>query len=283
MPSHEVKAVVLHVYNWLKARRPVIKGEKLGNRQLCVEATGFSENVICSIVKEANRNGGSLSDEAPPRKTRAVRPGKEFILEKLMSFCDEGNLNGYPISARKMKNMLFEKHGITISKPTICRWLGGTTYRFSKGDRRNILHNSPANVAYRHCYLGRRLANLNSSDVPIKPEVFLDESYCHLSHIRGETWVKRGGVVYTRGRAPMLVMFGAICVFERDGRSEGRIVDGSLAIWDPKRRHNEMDVPEAVASAGLIPDMNDYHGNFNSAIFEGIFESLCKKVSHHSK
>ena len=72
----------------------------------------------------------------------------------------------------------------------------------------------------------------------------------------------------------MLVMFGAICVQNTPEGLKGAIVDGSLAIWNPKLRRPGNDIPDVVVNAGLLPDTADYHAN----IFEDIFRSLCEKV-----
>uniref|UniRef100_U9U7A7 Uncharacterized protein n=1 Tax=Rhizophagus irregularis (strain DAOM 181602 / DAOM 197198 / MUCL 43194) TaxID=747089 RepID=U9U7A7_RHIID len=81
-------------------------------------------------------------------------------------------------------------------------------------ERRNILHESPNNVAFRCRYLRFRFANLEGqNDVPHRPEVFLDESYCHLHHISRNTWVPHQGVVLSPGHGPLVVIFEAIIVF----------------------------------------------------------------------
>jgi hypothetical protein len=68
--------------------------------------------------------------------------------------------------------------------------LHSLSYYYEQGERRNILHELPNNVAFCCRYLRFRFANLKgNNDVPCHPEVFLDESYCHLHHISCNTWV----------------------------------------------------------------------------------------------
>ncbi|UZO29622.1 uncharacterized protein OCT59_023086 [Rhizophagus irregularis] len=111
-----------------------------------------------------------------------------------------------------------------------------STVILRQGERRNILHESPNNVAYRCRYLRFRFANLEGkNDVPRHPEVFLDESYCHLHHTSRNTWVPHQGVVLAPGHGPLVVIFGAIIVF-RNGSSNklhGELVPNSVHIWDP--------------------------------------------------
>ncbi|CAB4394660.1 unnamed protein product [Rhizophagus irregularis] len=86
--------------------------------------------------------------------------------------------------------------------------------QLSTGERRNILHELPNNVAYRCHYLRFHFANLEGkNDVPCCPEVFLDESYYHLHHTSRNTWVPHQGVVLAPGHGPLVVIFGAIIVF----------------------------------------------------------------------
>ncbi|KAG0026910.1 hypothetical protein BGZ83_005362, partial [Gryganskiella cystojenkinii] len=47
----------------------------------------------------------------------------------------------------------------------------------------------------------------------------------------------------------------------------------------PKEGQEAWDIiPPVVVEAGLAPDDRDYHGNFNSEIFETLFEALCQDL-----
>ncbi|CAB4413551.1 unnamed protein product [Rhizophagus irregularis] len=134
----------------------------------------------------------------------------------------------------------------------LLRVLHRLEYYFGQGDCRNILHESPNNVAYRCRYLCFHFANLeDNNDVPRHPEVFLDESYCYLHHTSRNTWVPHQGVILVPGHGPLVVIFGAIVVF-RNG-SSNKLYDANIA-----------------------PNQVDYHGNFNAEIFEDLFSTLCK-------
>lgn len=166
-------------------------------------------------------------------------------------------------------------------------------FYYGQGERRNILHESPNNIAFRCRYLRYRFANLEGkNDVPRRPEVFLDESYCHLHHNTRKTWVPHQGVVLTPGHGPLVVIFGAIIVF-RNGSSNklhGELVPNSVHIWDPtikppgsrgRKRNNAeewSDVPDVVKEANIVPNQVDYHGNFTAEIFEDLFSTLCKTL-----
>jgi len=62
---------------------------------------------------------------------------------------------------------------------------------------------SAANVAFRAQYLRKKVANLNRRDFPLRPEVFLDETFCNLHHSTQLSWVDEDKVRYTKsGRGP---------------------------------------------------------------------------------
>ncbi|GBC18536.2 hypothetical protein H257_11777 [Rhizophagus irregularis DAOM 181602=DAOM 197198] len=143
--------------------------------------------------------------------------------------------------------------------------------QLSTGERRNILHESPNNVAYRCCYLRFRFANLEGkNDVPRRPEVFLDDTW---------TWSISSN-------------FGAIIVFQNGSSNKlyGELVPNSVHIWDPTikppgnwgRKRNNADewdnIPDVVKDANIMPNQVDYHGNFNAEIFEDLFSTLCKAL-----
>ncbi|CAB4424159.1 unnamed protein product [Rhizophagus irregularis] len=133
---------------------------------------------------------------------------------------------------------------------------------------------------------------MGANKVPTRPEVFLDESYCHLHHTTSRTWVPNHGVVYSPGHGPLIVIFGAIIVM-RNGNSNklfGEIVPNSLLLWDPSikplssrgRRRANADawdnVPDIIRNSNIMADHVDYHGNFTAEIFEDLFDKLCANI-----
>ena len=62
-------------------------------------------------------------------------------------------------------------------------------YRYLKGQARNYMAESSANVAFRARYLRERMSNRDASGKPIVPEVFLDESFCNLHHVAKRSWL----------------------------------------------------------------------------------------------
>ena len=137
------------------------------------------------------------------------------------------------------------EYGHELSKWRLLRILHHLGYYFGQGEHRDILHESPNNVAYRCRYLRFRFANLEgNNDVPRRPEVFLDESYCHLHHTSRNTWVPHQGVVLAPGHGPLVVIFGAIIVF-RNGSSSLSLILFIFGI-------QQLNLQEAVDEKGTM-------------------------------
>ena len=202
------------------------------------------------------------------------------------------NKTAEQLSTHTLQQFLAE-NGYDLSRWKLFRILHKLGFYYGQRERRNLLHESPNNVAFRSHYLRFRFANLEGqNDVPRRPEVFLDESYCHLHYNTRNTWVPHHGVVLAPEHGPLVVIFGAIIVFRNgsSNRINGELVPNSVHIWDPtikppsnrgRRRNNAEewnDVPDVVKEANIVPNQVDYHGNFTAEIFEDLFSTLCKTL-----
>ncbi|RIA88791.1 hypothetical protein C1645_825824 [Glomus cerebriforme] len=175
------------------------------------EVLGVSEGTIGSVVADWNSRGDNTFI---PHKVlgRPTLEPDENISELLRMKILNANKMGEHLSTPILRQYLSEQ-GLTISKWKLLWILHRLGYYFDQGERRNILHESPNNVAFRCHYLHFCFANLEGkNDVPRLPEVFLDESYCHLHHTSRNTWVPHQGVVLSPGHGPLVVIFGAIIV-----------------------------------------------------------------------
>ncbi|KAF9581117.1 hypothetical protein BGW38_001985 [Lunasporangiospora selenospora] len=236
----------------------------------CGIAIKFADTGIIEC-KEINRRG---------------RPKKDMDKDysgKLMDIVTKSNSLGQPNSSTRIANTLKEDYGISRSRRSIRRDLHKLGFYWGKGVRRHLYHDSPQNVAYRFEYLKRRFENLVKEEGkwrPTVPEVFLDESYCHLDHATMNRWVMPGTAISEPGRLPILVIFAAFVVYFDQVKQEvvGKFVKDSVHIWpaigkahikksDGKATSKDTplwnDVPPEIQEAGIIATDHDYHGNFN--------------------
>ncbi|RLN97448.1 hypothetical protein BBJ28_00025575 [Nothophytophthora sp. Chile5] len=144
-----------------------------------------------------------------------------------------------------------------------------------RGKNRNYLAEREHNVVFRAAYLQKKLDNRDSNKNPVRPEVFLDESYVNVNHVAGKTWLTEDKVRKSKsGRGPRICIVAAgiitcpanLC----DGSStrarndiQGAFVEGSIVHWNSASKKRKS------------ADDDDYHGNFNAELFESWFEKLC--------
>ena len=172
----------------------------------------------------------------------------------------EKNLKGEPTSVPSLLARLKElHHDLSISERTLNRLLHRAGFVFARGSRRSVLVESSYVKAFRARCISAKLANRGGNKLPILPEVFLDESYCHENHAKQFTWLDTNSMIqYEKsGKGRRMVVVGAGVVFAQDNAFSAAFVEDSVQYWD------------AGASTG------DYHGNFTSDTFERWFENLC--------
>ncbi|GES77743.1 hypothetical protein H257_11777 [Rhizophagus clarus] len=284
--------MIINLYNYFSGDNSRKEDhQKLTLCKRVAEVLGVVERTVASVVSDWNKRG---DDTFTPHKTfgRSKSKPDENISELLRTKILDANKKAEQLSTPILQQFLFE-HGYELSKWKLLRVLHYLGYYFGQGKCRNILHESPNNVAFRYRYLRFRFANLEgNNEVPSRPEVFLDESYCHLHHTSRNTWVPHQGVVLAPGHGPLVVIFGAIIVFWNGSSNKlhGELVPNSVHIWDPtikppenrgRKRNNAEewnDVPNIVKDSNIVPNQVDYHGNFNAEIFEDLFSTLCQTL-----
>ena len=233
---------------------------KLDFRQTLIELLGITDYAAQKAI--AIFNGRS----EPSEKKRMGRPPRQLkpeYISAVKELVDKNNKEGRVSTVRSLSAALEEQRNIVVSYDVLLKDLHTMKLTYKKGERRNILHDSPANIEYRYRYSNERLKNQNGNKQPIQPEVFLDESYCHLDHHVGKTWALVRGVVNERGRKPMMVMFAAFVVFKSERKLRAKMIEDSIQVW-PAKNGKKLNL--------------DYHGNFTSDIFEDLLEKLCQSL-----
>jgi hypothetical protein len=151
-------------------------------------------------------------------------------------------------------------------------------FRYLRGQQRNYLAETPANVAFRGQYLRAKVRNRDRFGNPIFTEVYLDESYVNEHHVSSRSWLDVGRQRYAKeGKGHRFCIIGAGiqirtykknlvlqigALWTQDGVVHGDWVPGSLRFWQSQLKGDE-----------------DYHGNFNANIFERWFQELCATLA----
>ncbi|GES84188.1 hypothetical protein H257_11777 [Rhizophagus clarus] len=250
------KLMIINLYNYFLGDNSRKEDhQKLTLRKRVAEVLGVAERTVASVVSDWNKRG---DDTFTSHKTLGRPKSKpdENISELLRTKILDANKKAEQLSTPILQQFLSE-HGYELSKWKLLWVLHYLGYYFGQGERRNILHESPNNIAF-HChYLRFRFANLEAP-----------------------------------GHGPLVVIFGAIIVFWNGSSNKlhGELVPNSVHIWDPtikppgnrgRKRNNAEewnDVPNIVKDSNIVPNQVDYHGNFNAEIFEDLFSTLCQTL-----
>jgi arsenate reductase-like glutaredoxin family protein len=192
-----------------------------------------------------------------------------------------------------------------LKKHTVIRDLHKLDLKFRKGYHLNVRHDAAVNVEYRRVYIQRRLRNLrevNGRLVPIRPEVFLDESYIYTNHTIEKSWLPKGGIVCKPGRGSMIVIFGAFIVWDDDscGILRANFIEDFICNWPasgrahlvkwnkktlarPTQSSSDSDpwrtVNNIIRESDIVPQCHDYHGSFTADLFETILKRLCDRLT----
>ncbi|KAE9094643.1 hypothetical protein PF010_g17020 [Phytophthora fragariae] len=133
----------------------------------------------------------------------------------------------------------------------------------------------PNNVAFWATYLQKKMTNRDQNNNPVRPEVFLDESYVNVNHVANKTWSTEDKVRKSKsGKGPRIVMVAAGIVtcaaHTQDGSTtrsqdeiDGPFIKESIEDWNAASKKRKGD------------DSSDYHGNFDSEMFAKWFTNLC--------
>ena len=149
-------------------------------------AFGCSEKTVQRVVSENGSKDGLLEPEerggqpweqidiAPLEQVAAVRKAHAHLSAKLQ-----------PTSCPKIKQWIEDNEDlrtesgekITLSTTRINRILTICGYNFGSAGHHHVAKESRANKRYRQKYLAKIMANRDKDGLPIRPEVYYDESF----------------------------------------------------------------------------------------------------------
>ncbi|CAG8636113.1 9775_t:CDS:2 [Gigaspora margarita] len=160
--------MIISVHYYLKNKKDLLtqqSDETIYLRKEVSLATGVGKATIALT----SSNQGHQS----PQKFQAE------YLEAIHNLIISANKNDIPLSLRMLVLELSEI-GFSISKMQLAIHLHKLGYHYGKGERQNILHETPQNIAYRARYFRRRFENIqDSNNVPTLPKFLkVEEVIC---------------------------------------------------------------------------------------------------------
>ncbi|RQM21959.1 hypothetical protein B5M09_009254 [Aphanomyces astaci] len=271
-PAEKWLIVKCHQY-FIEHKALNLPGKQARVRDSVSKCLGFAKSTVSSVIAEWNKNHDrSFKSEGRVRGHRP-RSSVEHLATEIRQIIQESNAACLPVSAKSLSAEIAEQEGVTIPVRTMRRALRRMGFCFQKGQTRFFLAESSENVAFRTTYLRKKLSNRTHSGGVRLPEVYLDESYCNLNHSPGKTWVDETKRRLSKsGKGPRMCIVGAgIVSTDADGTKCGEWACNSLVMWPSQKRPKRQR-----KQASLVDDDDDdYHGNFNSELFEKWFTQLC--------
>jgi transposase len=255
------RKLIFKIFSELHADWTEYPDKRMGPlHEYVAKLVGRAASTVELVVKEQGHHAQAASQ---------VKQG--FIdtehITTIRSYLEESLRNGKPTSCSTVDKLLRESHGIVISRPTLRRVIRGMGFRWAKGERRNIAVLKSQNVLFCASFC-EALLQSRPHNIPERPEIYLDESYCYENITTGYTWTFKNIPFHHRSRGKKVVIVGAGVVLANGaGELMGEWVPDSLQMWDP----NVKSKP-----SGVRPFLADYHGNMNAANFEAWLDRMCQ-------
>ena len=235
-----------------------------GLTESSVQLTADALEIGVSTVKRvlANyRRDPSLLDKPPEPKGRPHYAVDCSYEEVVRGFIRKANQNGQFITLANIYDLIREKDAsIRFHPATLARTLDRWGFEFGKGKRSQHLKEKDEIIALRQKYLRRIRANRDNQGFPIKPEIYLDESYVNKNHSSDFIWYsgeEGPWVQKPTGKGERLIIVNAI--------SSGGWVSGAKLVFQAKRK------------------TGDYHGQMDSELFQKWFsEKLIPNIPDKS-
>lgn len=250
--------------------------------------TGEGVTTVRRVLHEVVE--GEAATDAQPRSGRKpVLTENEFyiVLEHVRSYLSTGR----PLSVAALQHELAERDGLTVEHELLRRTLLRGRFKWGIAKKRNVMIGKDWVVAARLAHVKKRDLNRDDKGLPIKPEIYVDESYCRLFHTNNRTWYYPVWAPYRAesvGRGQLVVIVAAAVVWQEDGELKGGWIEDSFKCW-PSSSGTDMayfsefsarrDASSAsAATAG--PTHVRLEGNMRAVIFEEWFNIMCKRAKY---
>ena len=148
------------------------------------EGLGLGIATVKRIMSRQARGQGPRTAQRPGRPASAVDGGVETVVR---AFVRAENLRGSRVSIERVRSHLVERGHNEVPKMTLWRALKRWGFTYGQGRRRDSLREQDHVIRARRAYLRQRLANRGPRG-PLRPEIYLDETYINKNHSARLTW-----------------------------------------------------------------------------------------------
>lgn len=216
--------------------------------QLTADALEMGVSTVNRVMADFRRDP-SLLDKTPEPKGRPDYAINSSHEEAIRSFIRKANQSGQHVTASTLSDFIQEIDPDShFHRTTLTRALDRWGFEFGKGTRSQHLKEKDEIIALRQQYLRRMRANRDDKGVPVKSEIYLDESYVNKNHSNDFIWYSEEDGPWVQkptGKGERLIIINAMS-------SNGWVKDAKL-VFQSKRK------------------TGDYHGQMNAELFQKWF------------
>lgn len=235
-------------------------GLKDSSVQLTADALEIGVSTVKRVMADYQRDPALLDKPPKPRgRPQYVVDGSHE--EAVRCFIRQANQNGKSVTLADIEDFIRQRDAdIHFHLSTLARTLDRWGFEFGKGKRTQHLKEKDEIIVWRQKYLRRMRVNRDQPFSPIKPEIYLDESYVNKNHSNDFIWYAEEDGPWVQkptGKGERLIIINAIS-------SKGWVNNAQL-VFQAKRK------------------TGDYHGQMNSELFQKWFsEKLIPNIPDNS-
>lgn len=257
--STEVAEVVVQLKTYFDEEKRDPEQAENDSYERTARALGIGVATVKRTLARYNRTG-TVVRRRRTRRGRKPAENVENVQTLVRDFIRSQNLAGRRVSVDKLRSHLRDEHEIEIEKTTLWRGLTRWGFTFGSGRRRDSLRERDYVIHARRQYLREIRTNRGLDGVPIRPEVYLDETFINKNHSQLKTWYAEEDGPWVNkpsGVGPRFIIAHAIT-------RNGWVNEAQLCFEAKKRT-------------------GDYHGQMNWENFSKWFaECLLPKLPSHS-
>ncbi len=182
--------------------------------QLAASALGISQSTVKVIMAAYNKKGADGLDwSRSQQRGRPTYAVESCLVQPVRRFIRKANKDGDQVNVEIIRRYMREELHCDVAHTTLWRALQRWGFEFGTGVRSALLKESERIIILRRQYLRQKLANRDENGKPIRPEVYLDESYINKNHSNDNTWYfEEDGIVIGKptGKGDRLIILNAM-------------------------------------------------------------------------
>jgi len=175
------------------------------------QALGLGKRTVKEIPRTYRQTGtvATATLESKGKPPYRIQPALETVIRQRIRAL---NRQGSHVSVRSLAHWLSENYE-EVPRATLGRTLQRMGLVYGKSRNKSALRERDEVVIARRVYLRTKRANRDAHGGPVRPEVYLDESYVNVNHSTPRTWyfAAEGPWVHKpSGKGPRLIIVHAM-------------------------------------------------------------------------